>query len=210
MIGIIGISGKMGSYIASLFTFDNIIGLDKISSDKYNTVIDEEVFLNYDLDVIVDFSSSEFAELILKKALNKGIKVITGTSSISNLDELRQIAFEKKVSFVYLQNFSQGINEVINFIDEIKYDECEIIEEHFILKKDISQTAKCIADKINTKNISSVRTIKKQSNHYIKFYLDGEEIQITHKCYNYNAYKKVFLEQYDKIIKSEFYIKCGI
>ncbi len=209
MIGVIGISGKMGNFMANLLNGD-IIGYDVISSDKYKTYSNIDDFLNNELELVVDFSNSELSKIILPKVIDKKIKVITGTSNIPNIKEIAKKAYDNKISFVFLENFSKGINEIIQIIDKISFDEIELIEEHYFLKKDISATALVLAEILNIKQISSVRTIKKQSNHYIKFYNDGEVIILTHKCNDYNAYREIFLKEVNLILQKTFYYKYSL
>ncbi len=211
MIGIIGISGKIGRFLASELN-DNyeIVGFDKIISTEFLTYSDEESFFQNKLEIVVDFSNSELSKTMLLECINRKIKVISGTSNIQNLNEIKKLALDNKVSFVYLENFSKGINQLVDFLENIKCDKKELIEEHYYTKKDISQTAITIANLLNIDNVSSIRSFKKQSNHYIKFYLENEEIEIIHRCLNPLAYKEVFLEEFNKIKNDDFYFKCGI
>lgn len=213
MIGISGSSGKMGNFAFLLLKdYDNVVKFDKMAKNDENCFDNLELFLQNDIEVLVDFSNSELSKTLLIECINKGIKVITGTSNIPNICEIAKLAKEKKVSFVYLENFSKGINDLVNVLDKFNCDQVELIEEHNVTKQDISQTAITLGDilHIKQKEISSVRTIKKQSNHYIKFYYQNEEIEIIHKCHNTNAYKEILLKEYKKIISDDFYYKCGI
>ncbi|MFI3251690.1 MAG: dihydrodipicolinate reductase C-terminal domain-containing protein [bacterium] len=211
MIGVIGISGKIGNFVANLLKEENsIIGYDKNNSNEFITYDNYTDFFNNDLDLVIDFSNSNLSKDILLECIRRNIKVLSGTSNIPNLKEISDFAYGKKVSFVYLENYSKGINQLISIIDKISCDKKEIIEEHYHKKTDISQTAISIAKKLDIDNISSVRTLKRESNHYIKFYFEDEEIEIIHKCFSPYAYKDVLIKEINKIKNSDFYYKCGI
>ncbi len=202
----------MGNFMANLIQGHEVVGYDIVENAKFKTYSVEEEFLNNDFDVVVDFSNSELSEQILMKLLKSNVKIITGTSNISNIEEISNYAFINKISFVYLENFSKGINQLINIIDKIDCNSKEIIEQHYKTKKDISQTALSLAASLNlnSTNISSIRSELKQSNHYIKYYLDGEEITIIHKCLNYDAYKEIFLQELNNVLTNDFYFKKSI
>lgn len=211
MLGIVGISGKIGSFVADLFASEyDIVGYDIYKSNKYTTYNNFDDFFSNDIDIVIDFSNSELSKDILIECIKRNIKVLSGTSNIINLNEICNLAKEKKVGFVYLENYSKGINNLISLLDNIQYDSVELIEEHYYTKKDISQTAVSIAKYIGINNISSIRTLKKESNHYIKFYLENEEIEVIHKCFNPKAYKEIIIDEFNKLKNSDFYFKCGI
>ncbi len=209
MIGIIGINGKMGSYFANELNRDDIVGYDLNKHSKYKTY-DNYNFFDNDLELVIDFSNSSLAKDILLECVNRKIKVISGTSNIPNIDIISKTAYSNKVSFVYLENFSKGINDLSKIINHFNTNEIEIVEEHNVNKNDISQTAITIANFLNVNSINKIRTIKKQSNHYLKFYYEGEEIEIIHKCLDYSAYKEIFFHHFEKILSSDFYYICGI
>lgn len=210
MIGIIGINGKMGSFFADVINREDIIGYDVIENSKYKTYLNYEDFFNNEIELVIDFSNSELSKIFLLECLNRRIKIISGTSNIPNIEDIAKKALLTNVSFVYLENFSNGINQLVGFLENIECNNIEIVEEHNRNKKDISQTAKTIAKQLSVEHIDTIRTIKKESNHYIKFYFEGEEIEIIHKCKNYNAYKQIFLDEYNKILSSNFYYRYGI
>lgn len=212
MIGIIGISGKVGSFIANaLCDKYDIIGYDNVVTTRFMTY-NNSIFFENEFEFIVDFSNSELSKNILIECINRKIRVISGTSNIPNLNEISRLAFDNKVSFIYLENFSVGINQLVSFLPKINCDKKEIVEEHFYKKCDISQTAISLAEllDINKQSINIIRTQKKQSNHYIKFYFENEEIEIIHRCFNPNAYIDTLIFYIDKIKHSDFYHKCGI
>ncbi len=203
----------MGNFASFLLQDeDKVVGYDENTKNEKKTFDNLKQFLQNDIEVVIDFSNSALASVILKECINRGIKVITGTSNIPNIDEIAELAFSKKISFVYMENFSKGINNIVNFLRMIDSDQIEIIEEHYYKKKDISQTAISLAKLLGVKkeNISVIRTLKKESNHYIKYYLDNEEITISHKCLNVNAYKENLLKEYKSIVSNDFYFKYGI
>lgn len=212
LIGIIGISGKMGNFASFLLKdYDEVIGFDKIRHNYFETFDNIDDFLQNGVEVVVDFSNSKLSEHILVECINRGIKIISGTSNIPNIQYIKNLAYEKSVSFVYLENFSKGINKIVEIIDKLNCENVEIIEEHYYRKKDISQTAISLAKILNTNNeISSIRSLKRESNHYFKFYEENEEIILIHKCLNTNAYKEILLREYINIISNDFYFKYGI
>lgn len=212
MIGIIGISGKVGSFIAeSLSNEYNIVGYDNVVTTRFMTYNNLEFFDN-DFEFIIDFSNSELSKNILIECIDRKIKVISGTSNIPNLNEICKLSLDNKVSFIYLENFSVGINQLVSFLHKIDCDKKEITEEHFYMKSDISQTAISLAKLLGVKSeeINIIRTQRKQSNHYLKFYFENEEIEVIHRCFNPKAYIDVLMFYINEIKNSDFYHKCGI
>ncbi len=200
----------MGNFIANSLSKEyEIVGFDILKNKYYQTYDDMDEFLSLPLDLIIDFSYFELSNVMLKKALINKIKVITGTSSITNIEDLKDISEEYNVSFVYLENFSKGISSIFNFIDRISYDKVEIIEQHYITKKDISQTSKSLADILNISydQISVIRSFEKKSIHFIKFYFEGEVLAISHKVEDMSAYLDVLKEQINLILLEDYYLK---
>lgn len=203
----------MGVFTSSLLKeYDIVVGFDKIELKGFKTFDKIDEFLQNDIEVVIDFSNSNLAKDVLIDCINRKIKVITGTSNIPNIKEISKLAYDNKVSFVYLENFSKGIKDLVGVLDKFNCDQIEIIEEHYHTKKDLSQTAISLGKivDVNESDINFIRSIKKESNHYIKMYYENEEILIIHKCLNINAYKEILLNEYNNIISNDFYFKCGI
>ena len=69
-----------------------------------------------DADVAIDFSIPSVAVFNIKKALDAGIPVISGTTGwLDHYDEVIEYCNTKKGTFLYASNFSLGVNFAYQF-----------------------------------------------------------------------------------------------
>lgn len=167
--------------------------------------------------VVIDFSTPEGVMEHLKVSLDKKIPFVTGVTGFSNAQMSLLREASSSISVFYSPNMSIGVNlffEIIKFSAHIlrEYD-VEISEIHHNLKKDApSGTAKKIANIIcqifnrepdrvirygregigvrSTEEIGvhSLRLGDIVGEHYVYFGGKGEVIEISHRCYNREAF----------------------
>ena len=175
-IGIAGVSGKMGSTIASLCVKENDLkitllteknGHNSIGKELHNCKITDNLKDNVNnVDVFIDFTtpSSTLTSLKIIKEAKKSI--VIGTTGFNN-DELKEIKDASKVIPVVLSsNYSIGVNVMIRILKEavkiMKDDyDIDIVESHHRMKKDApSGTAMTLAKTIiEQKNIDFEKNV---------------------------------------------------
>jgi len=104
-IGIVGY-GKMGKMVESL-------ALERGHSIAFKNSSPDEQWL--DCDVIIEFSRPEAVEANIKKALEKHIPIVTGTTGWKDrLAPMRSLVEEHNGSLLHASNFSIGVNIVFD------------------------------------------------------------------------------------------------
>lgn len=161
-VGISGITGRMGQMVLDLLQDDSFFAcIGGVSRSGVHSTNDDKISNLHELvalsDVIIDFSSPEFALLTLDASAKLGKPLILGTTGFSEKE--RQLIQEqsKHSPIVMSANFSTGINALINIVTKISprlhalgYD-IEIHECHHRHKKDApSGTAVTISESIST------------------------------------------------------------
>lgn len=155
-----GCNGKMGQVITRLSEqFDDLkiaAGYDISDSGKnpypvFNNLEDCKV----DVDVIIDFSSPNALESLLKFAMKKRVPAIIATTGLSQAHKSMLQAASKDIPIFFTANMSLGINVVVDVVKRItrileENFDIEIVEKHHNQKIDApSGTALAIADAIN-------------------------------------------------------------
>ena len=110
-----------------------------------------------DSDVAIDFSIPKVAVFNIKKAIDAGVPIISGTTGwLSQYDEVLDYCKAKNGTFLYASNFSLGVNiffEINNRLSQLMADfpeySAEIEEIHHTQKLDApSGTAITLAEHI--------------------------------------------------------------
>jgi len=200
--------GKMGKTIEEIANAKGYQIVEKID------VNNKEVFdiLNPEnIDVAIEFSQPDAAYENIKKCLEKGIKVISGTTGWLNKKiEIDNLCREKNGTFFYASNFSIGVNlffKLNEFLARLirnyeQYD-VKLTEVHHTEKKDApSGTAITLAEGILNhiprlkkwergigKNpaaigIKSIREGKVPGTHSISYISEIDEIEIKHEAFS--------------------------
>lgn len=121
-LGIVGISGKMGSKVVELAQNDpNFVIIGGISKDETDTKVakyENYLKLAFDSDVIIDFSRPE-ASISAVQAANKNKKpIVIGTTGFSEKD-LGDIAkAAENIAIFKASNFSLGINIIKEILQQ--------------------------------------------------------------------------------------------
>lgn len=211
---ICGISGKMGQRVYHIIKdykdVSEVIGFDKNFNLFLNkTFSDLDYCLSYpNIELVVDFTENEISREIIKKSLEKGISVISGTTGLTDkeIEKFKQYAKEKKISFYWSPNYSFGYEIMLKQINDLKqsFNKYEIVETHNVTKKDKpSGTSKKIAKilKLNKKDIQSVRLNDVIAIHEVSFLDNGEKITIVHEILNRSAFLNGFIRIFDEIVE---------
>ncbi|MEQ9220449.1 MAG: 4-hydroxy-tetrahydrodipicolinate reductase [Cyclobacteriaceae bacterium] len=143
---------EAGHEISMIIDADNTSDLDKISPD--NT------------DVAIEFSQPETAYDNIATLLNKGVKVVAGTTGwLDKYDQVIDLCDKKQGTFLYASNFSLGVNLffklnewLANEMNNLEGFKATMEEIHHLQKKDApSGTAITTAERIlsRSKNYNS-------------------------------------------------------
>ena len=161
-----------------------------VSLDQFG----EDFLKKNPVDLIIDFSSgsgSQFYNLIAQA----GIRIV---SAISNYEpEQLELVNEasKKTALLYSPNITLGINWLIMASQMLKkiipHADVEIVEEHFRDKKDISGTAKKLAQHLDldvAERVNSIRVGGIVGKHEVIFGLPYQTIRLTHESISRAAF----------------------
>ncbi|MDE7101118.1 MAG: hypothetical protein K2O05_04600 [Anaeroplasmataceae bacterium] len=204
---IIGICGKMGNQMYEYYkdTYE-IIGVDIKKHEIVPTLDSIDEIKN--IDVIVDFSSTECYEQ-LKKAILSRIPVLSGTTGydLSQIEALENLAKEKETPFVWKANYARGIKLFSKLIDvsKGKLEYLDFVEIHATTKKDApSGTAKVLARQLEIKEdkIQSLRINQAPAIHEIIFSSDDERVILRHEIMNKKAFIIGFDEELKNVVRS--------
>ncbi|MDE5566485.1 MAG: hypothetical protein K2I77_05815 [Anaeroplasmataceae bacterium] len=204
---IIGICGKMGNQMYEYYkdTYE-IVGVDIKKHEVVSTLSSIDEIEN--VDVIVDFSSTECYEQ-LKKAILSRIPVLSGTTGydLSQIEALENLAKEKETPFVWKANYARGIKLFSKLIDvsKGKLEYLDFVEIHATTKKDApSGTAKVLARQLEIKEdkIQSLRINQAPAIHEIIFSSDDERVILRHEIMNKKAFIIGFDEELKNVVRS--------
>lgn len=149
-----------------------------------------------DADVAIDFSIPSVAVFNIKKALDAGVPVISGTTGwLEQYDEVVNYCKEKKGTFLYASNFSLGVNiffEINKRLSELMSGfsdyNVEMEEIHHTQKLDApSGTAITLAEEIIRNSEYTNWTLEAPKSKEIQIEAKRiEHVPGTHKI-NYNS-----------------------
>jgi 4-hydroxy-tetrahydrodipicolinate reductase len=200
--------GKMGKSIEEIAISRGHQIIEKIDLDN-SGALDRVDYSQ--IDVAIEFSQPDAAFLNIRKCLEKGIKVISGTTGwLDQKQEIENICRKNKGTFFYASNFSIGVNLFfrLNFyLAQLMsdYDNYGIgLEEiHHVEKKDApSGTAITLAEGImhhihrinswkkgksesdDTLGIESFREGTVPGTHIVKYISEMDRIEIKHEAFS--------------------------
>jgi len=200
--GIVGVSGKLGKEIVTVFTEHNnelVFSFDLLGEWKQS-----------DPDILIDSSLPEAFDIMMPFAKRFNVPLIVATTGLSeaNLDQLKNYSETKPVVQSY--NFSMGIQILLELTkivkDKLTDWDVDISETHNRLKKDIpSGTAKMVQAifgdrKVNT---SSHRLGNVPGDHTISFAGLGEIISIQHRALSRRTFAEGILKSAEFVSKKE-------
>ncbi|SMD07825.1 4-hydroxy-tetrahydrodipicolinate reductase [Sporomusa malonica] len=214
-IGIFGF-GKTGKVVAneflndSLFTLAWVVRKGQNDHHKYASRllgyefdageifsiedIDDNFFIERPVDALVDFSDSTGIYLY-KKAAEAGIPIISAISKYEQ-EEMNLIkSYAKLTSVLYSPNITLGINVLMvaaQILQKIApHADIEIVEEHFKGKKEVSGTAKRIANVLSLneeEHLNSIRVGGIVGRHEIIFGMPNQTIRLYHESISRAAF----------------------
>lgn len=142
-VAVCGACGKMGQEVVKAVNDDSELELvAKIDicgcEGVFGTI--EEALKKVEIDVLVDFTQPKSIFENAKFCLNNAIRPVIGTTGLSDeqLEELKTLSKEKKVSALIAPNFTTGAVLMMMFAKQAAkyFDNAEIIELHHNQKKD--------------------------------------------------------------------------
>lgn len=202
-IGIIGY-GKMGKTIEKIAKDRNHVICGIVDPTNEQKIEDLK---NIGADVAIEFTAPEAAAENIRKCLEQGLPVVSGSTGwLDRYDEILAICRAKGGSFFYASNFSLGVNlffklnkELAGMMNQFRQYEAEIEEIHHTQKLDKpSGTAITLAEGLieahehyqewaldfstaeNALTVKSVREPDVPGTHIIKFTSEEDVIEIKH------------------------------
>jgi 4-hydroxy-tetrahydrodipicolinate reductase len=200
--------GKMGKAIEEIAAQKGHNIVLKISSQNTEDLTIENL---KKADVAIEFTNPQSAINNIKKSLNAGIPIVSGSTGwLQQWDEVESYCNEKKGALLYASNFSIGVNlffELNTYLAKlmVAYPDYNVMLEeiHHTQKKDSpSGTAITLAEQIMKHITSKKRWVNKESNskeelsivskridpapgtHTIKYTSSIDDIEITHTAHN--------------------------
>jgi 4-hydroxy-tetrahydrodipicolinate reductase len=169
-----------------------------------NSLLDE-----HPVDVIVDFSSQEGITFYGRKAMERGIAIVSAISHYSTLmvDHIAEISNRTRI--LWSPNITIGINFLMVAAKILKniapHTDIEIIEEHFKEKKEVSGTAKKIAHAlcIDEGSIKTIRAGGIVGRHEILFGFPYQTVRLMHESISRNAFGNGALFAVKNIVNKE-------
>lgn len=149
-------------------------------------------------DVLIDFTEASGAVENVKKAVNRGVNLVIGTTGFS-ADQMKDMedTIDKKVAAVISPNFSIGVNIFWLLIQEaaeyLSDFDVEIIEAHHRYKKDAPSGTAVRAIKLLEKLVAgeitahSIRAGDIVGDHTVLYAGNGERLEITHSAHSRQA-----------------------
>jgi 4-hydroxy-tetrahydrodipicolinate reductase len=179
---LIGAEGKMGRAILSL---DSPFEFTKIGSPRSNLPTDITLFLE-NHDMVLDFSNKESFLENLKLCIRHKKPVVVGITGFSELELLEIKKASLEIPIFLSSNFSVGISLLKKLLKMMPEGNYQIKETHHSQKKDSpSGTAIDLAKLLSpSPSITSIRIDDVIGIHEIKFELENESLELTHKAFD--------------------------
>ncbi len=141
-VAVCGANGKMGKEVCLAVENNPEMTLsakiDLLGEDTFKTI--EEAKKACNIDVLVDFTQPKSIYENAKYCLNNGIKIVIGTTGLSDeqIANLKELAEKNSTGCLIAPNFSTGAVLLMMFAQQAAkyFDNAEIIELHHNQKKD--------------------------------------------------------------------------
>ena len=200
--------GKMGRAIEEIALQKGHEIVLKIDSNNRDNMITANL---RKADVAIEFTSPHSAVQNIKKCLDAGVPVVSGSTGwLQHWNEVREYCEDKNGTLLYASNFSVGVNlffEVNKYLSQLmqSYNDYDVmIEEiHHTQKRDApSGTAITLAEQIlhdakqkkrwvneEAKNKDELQIISRRTDpapgtHVIKYISNIDDIEIKHTAHN--------------------------
>jgi 4-hydroxy-tetrahydrodipicolinate reductase len=200
--------GKMGKAIEAIAVergHEVVYKIDKDNSEDRNLLTKESV------DVVIEFSSPHSATENLKFCMERGLKVVCGTTGwLQHKNEIEGICVENKAAFFYASNYSIGVNLFFH-LNKVLAKLVSPHKQYTVFTSEIHHTEKLdapsgtaitlaegIIDNLEDKDtwinnilakpnevpIWSSREGKVPGTHTVKYISEVDEIEIKHTAYS--------------------------
>lgn len=154
----------------------------------------DELFDQYPVDVVVDFSSEDGIEYYGEAAARRDVAIISAISQYprGRVALLRRLA--RRTPVLWSPNITIGINFLMLAAKVLQriapYTDIEVVEEHFKGKTDVSGTAKRIADSLGIRraNIKKIRAGGIIGTHEILFGFPFQTVRLKHESISREAF----------------------
>jgi 4-hydroxy-tetrahydrodipicolinate reductase len=200
--------GKMGKAIEAIAVergHEVVYKIDKDNSEERNLLTKDSV------DVVIEFSSPHSATENLKFCMERGLKVVCGTTGwLQHKNEIEGICAENKAAFFYASNYSIGVNLFFH-LNKVLAKLVSPHKQYTVFTSEIHHTEKLdapsgtaitlaegIIDNLEDKDtwinnilakpnevpIWSSREGKVPGTHTVKYISEVDEIEIKHTAYS--------------------------
>ncbi len=206
-LGIVGISGRMGTILADEISKDKSLiligGVRKKSFAKETTFRQDILSLAEKADIIIDFSSPEALCDILNAAEKYSKPLLIGTTGFNEKQEKSIFTFAKKIPIILCADFSFGIalcKLLISLLGQkLKGHSAQIVETGHKSKRRPSDTSLILADSlfkngIYNVDIHSIRKEEDISKHSLSWILEDEKIELVHEEHSKKSRAKTVLK----------------
>ena len=204
---IIGAAGKMGQNVAKMASLEghNVVGFIDNQFENNKVSADGAVFSNniFDVskkaDVIIDFSTAELRTDFIKFAKNDSINYCCFSSNLSEFDKQQLKELSKTNRVLICSNSSASMIVFKRLVEivlkELPKSQACLTEIHNKNKKDApSGTALMIKNIFDVNNhklqIASFRAANVCGEHKLSFFLDDEELTLSHKISDRNVFAR--------------------
>lgn len=141
-VAVCGANGRMGKEVCQAVLNDNmtelIAKIDITGNDVYSSI--EQAHKEKEIDVLVDFTQPDSIFENAKYCLNNGIKIVIGTTGLTDeqIAQLKELSKKNNTGCLIAPNFSTGAVLMMMFAQMASkyFDNAEIIELHHNKKKD--------------------------------------------------------------------------
>jgi 4-hydroxy-tetrahydrodipicolinate reductase len=151
-------------------------------------------FERHPVDIIVDFSGQDGIHTYACAA-EQGIRLVSAISNYSATELDMLDTYGQKAAILYSPNITVGVNFLMvasKVMQRIApHADIEIVEEHFRGKRDISGTARRIANALSldeSTQINSIRVGGVIGRHEVIFGLPNQTIRVIHESINRAAF----------------------
>ncbi|MBR1734649.1 MAG: 4-hydroxy-tetrahydrodipicolinate reductase [Alphaproteobacteria bacterium] len=193
-IGIVGITGKVGTIVAQIVENDDQLELAGGISSKSTDADLENVARNS--DVLIDFSLPISSMRAVEVAQKFELPFVCGTTGLSEVDFQKLNEFSKKIPIIYASNFSIAVHLMAKLLKQCEiilrdYD-ITIIDKHHKSKKDApSGTSIFLSKQLNRKaQMLSVRSGNIPAEMVCDFCGDDDMLTISHRSFGRTVFAK--------------------
>ncbi|UOU96872.1 hypothetical protein MUU74_10240 [Chryseobacterium daecheongense] len=154
----------------------------------------DELFDQFPVDIIIDFSSTETIHMYGSAAAERKIKIISAISHYEEKEKKLLKKLSEKTTVFWSPNITLGVNYLLfassmlkNIAPEV---DIEVIEEHFKTKQGISGTAVKIAETLDLEkeSINSIRAGGIVGKHEVIFGFPYQTVRLVHESISREAF----------------------